>query len=277
MPQIQINFKALLVLAIIAGSMTVAAGPATNRDNRPGWKLVWADEFDHPGAPDPAKWSYETGYVRNDEAQYYTTNRLDNVRVEDGHLVIEARADNLALPSGRIAKITSGAIETRDLASWQYGRIEVRAKIPEGRGTWPAIWMMPQDRSTGWPACGEIDIMESVGFQPNVIHQTIHTKAANHVNHNAHGTSTPVKNLSDGFHVYAVEWDAKKMEMFIDDQKCFEFENDGGGVDTWPFDKPFYVILNLAIGGTWGGQKGIDPAMFPCRMEIEYVKAFKRS
>jgi beta-glucanase (GH16 family) len=273
-----------LMIVLICGMIGMAnmgAEPASEPSAKPGWKLVWSDEFKTPGAPDATKWVYETGYIRNNEAQYYTDHRRENVRVEEGHLIIEARKDSLTLPDGKIAKITSGSIETRDRASWQYGRIEVRAKVPEGRGTWPAIWMMPQDASAGWPACGEIDIMESVGFQPDVIHQTIHTKAANHINHKAHGTITPVKNLGDGFHVYAMQWDAKTMEMFIDDRKTFSFENgengDGSGPDVWPFDKPFYVILNLAIGGSWGAQKGIDETIFPCRMEVDYVRMYQRN
>jgi beta-glucanase (GH16 family) len=261
-------------IGLLLCTFNLAAQTVSDVSPPPGWKLVWADEFDQPGAPDPTKWVYEKGHVRNNEAQYYTDNRRENVRVENGCLIIEARQDSMPLPNGKIARITSGAIETRGKASWEYGRIEVRAKIPEGRGTWPAIWMMPEDHSAGWPACGEIDIMESVGFQPDVIHQTIHTKAANHINRKAHGTQTPVKDLGDGFHIYAMQWDAKKMEMFIDGQQTFSFENDGAGPDVWPFDKPFYMILNLAIGGTWGGQKGIDPTIFPCKMEVDYVRAY---
>jgi beta-glucanase (GH16 family) len=265
------DLSRLVFIAALCAS--AAAAPSTQPA---AWKLVWSDEFNHPGPPDPSKWSYESGYVRNHEAQYYTKNRSENVRVEDGHLVIEAREDSLALPNGKIAKITSGAIETKNKISWKYGRIEVRAKIPQGRGTWPAIWMMPQDRSAGWPACGEIDIMEGIGSKPAVIYQTIHTKAGNHVNHKQHGTVTPVQNLSDDFHVYAMQWDADQMEMFIDDRKTFSFSNDHTGNDSWPFDKPFYVILNLAIGGDWGGIKGIDDSMFPCRMEVDYVRAYQQ-
>jgi beta-glucanase (GH16 family) len=265
----------IATVCLMLCTFNMAAEPMPDQAAPAGWKLVWADEFDHPGAPDPTKWIYETGHIRNNEAQYYTSDRRENVRVENGCLVIEAREDSMPLPDGTIAPITSGSVETRDRASWQYGRIEVRAKIPVGRGTWPAIWMMPQDGSAGWPACGEIDLMENVGFEPDVVHQTIHTKAANHVNHKQFTTVTPVKNLGDGFHVYTMQWDAKTMDMFIDDRKTFTFENNGGGVDVWPFDKPFYVILNLAIGGTWGAQKGIDDAIFPCRMEVDYVRAYQ--
>jgi beta-glucanase (GH16 family) len=256
-----------------------AADPATHpaNDAPPGWQLVWADEFDYGNIPDPARWSYEKGYIRNREAQYYTANRAENARIEDGCLVIEARADSLPVNNGKVAKITSAAIETRDHLSWKYGRVEVRAKIPVGKGTWPAIWMMPQDRSAGWPACGEIDIMENVGFQPDVIHQTIHTQAANHVKHNSHGTTTRVSRLADDFHVYAMQWDESSVQMFIDGKQTFEFQKPAGaGPDVWPFDKPFYVILNVAIGGAWGGQRGIDPAIFPCRMLVDYVRVYQR-
>jgi beta-glucanase (GH16 family) len=254
-------------------SLTIFAAPATQPA---AWKLVWSDEFNQLGSPDAKSWSYESGYIRNNEAQYYTKNRPQNVRVEDGHLVIEARNDSLPLPNGKIAKVTSGAIETRDKASWKYGRIEVRARIPQGRGTWPAIWLMPDDPSALWPACGEIDIMESVGFEPDVVHQTIHTRAGNALNNKQHTTFTPVKDLAADFHVYAMQWDADEMDMFIDGRETFRFVNPHTGSDAWPFDKPFHVILNLAIGGSWGGVKGIDPSIFPCRMEVDYVRAYQR-
>jgi beta-glucanase (GH16 family) len=263
--------RLMFVVAICA--ISISAAPATQPVP---WKLVWSDEFDTPGSPDARYWSYESGYVRNNEKQYYSLNRPENVRVEDGHLIIEARADSLHLPTGKTAKITSGAIETPNKASWKYGRIEVRAKIPEGRGTWPAIWMMPDDQSAGWPACGEIDIMESVGFEPDVIHQTIHTRAGSTLNNKQHFTVTPVKDLPADFHIYAMQWDSNEMEMFIDGRETFTFINPHTGADAWPFDKPFHVILNLAIGGAWGGIKGIDDSMFPCRMDVDYVRAYQR-
>jgi beta-glucanase (GH16 family) len=261
-----------LLLGIALLALSLGAEPAADP---PTWHLVWADNFSTDGAPNSSKWTYERGYIRNHEAQFYTEARRENARIEDGHLIIQARHDELPLPNGKVAPITSAAIETRDKASWKYGRIEVRAKIPRGRGTWPAIWMMPQDDSAGWPACGEIDIMENVGFEPNLIHQTIHTKAANWPHHNAHTTITPVSNLADGYHTYTMQWDADSMQMFIDDQKTFEFANPHTGKAEWPFDKPFYLILNLAIGGEWGAQKGIDPHLLPCQMDVNWVHVYQ--
>lgn len=154
-----------------------------------GWKLVWSDEFDKPGLPDPAKWNYETGFIRNHEAQYYTDARLENARVENGMLVIEARKESFKNPdydptagtnnwkrSREFAAYTSACLTTQERVSWKYGRIEVRAKLPAGRGVWPAIWMLGTNRQdVGWPACGEIDIMEMVGFRPDMIYGHIHT------------------------------------------------------------------------------------------------------
>jgi beta-glucanase (GH16 family) len=238
------------------------------------WKLVWSDEFDKPGAPDPDKWNYEVGMLRNHESQYYTDDRRENVRVEDGCLVIEARKEPFT-ENGKSAAYTSGSINTKGKASWRHARVEVRAKIPAGRGTWPAVWMMGIDREKrGWPGCGEIDIMESVGFEPDVVHQTLHTKANNHINHKQITTVTVVKDLAADFHVYGMEWDEKKLTMSIDGKQTYEFDNPGTGVDAWPFDQPCYLILNYAVGGDWGGLKGIDDSIFPSRYLIDYVRVY---
>jgi beta-glucanase (GH16 family) len=251
------------------------------------WRLVWSDEFDTPGAPDPAKWDYEEGFVRNREAQYYTRARLENARVEDGVLILEARQEpfpNAAYQEGSTdwrrrapeAAYTSASLVTEGKAAWRYGRIEVRAKLPTGRGTWPAIWMLGVNRrEVGWPKCGEIDIMENVGFDPDVIHANIHTQSYNHVQKTGKGSWLIVPRPYDDFHVYALEWFEDRMDFFVDDQKYFTFVNEQTGVDAWPFDQPFYLILNLAIGGSWGGQKGIDDAIFPQRMEVDYVRIYE--
>lgn len=249
----------------------------------PGWKLVWSDEFDRDGAPDPAKWNYEVGYIRNNEAQYYTENRRENARVENGHLVIEARGDAYPLSKdhpgrkGRdAAEITSASLITDGKASWTYGRIEVRAKLPKGRGTWPAIWMLGTNkRETGWPACGEIDIMEFVGHDPGVVHANVHTRGYNHARGNGRGNHVKVPDASEAFHVYAVEWTKEEMRFFVDEKCYFACANDGAGTDSWPFDAPQYLILNLAIGGAWGGQKGIDERLFPVKFLIDSVRVYQ--
>jgi beta-glucanase (GH16 family) len=251
------------------------------------WKLVWSDEFDKPGLPDPTKWGYEEGFIRNNEAQYYT-RRPENARVEDGMLVIEARKERFANPSydpaakgtGRrsraFADYTSASLTTRAKASWTYGRIEVRAKLPSGRGTWPAIWTLGTNSAVGWPACGEIDIMEFVGFDPGIIHANIHTRKYNHVQKTGKGSQLTVPDASDQFHVYALEWDANHLDFFVDARKYFTFTNEGSGADAWPYDKGQYLILNLAIGGAWGAAKGIDENCFPQRYYVDYVRVYER-
>lgn len=239
----------------------------------PGWKLVWHDEFDKPGLPDPARWTYEEGFIRNHEAQYYTPARPENARVENGHLVIEARRDYY---QGH--RVSSASVTTQGKATWTYGRIEVRAKIPTGRGTWPAIWTLGSNISEiGWPRCGEIDMMENVGFDPDRMHFNIHGPKLSQ----KAGSQSSVNVLMDkpyaGWHVYAMEWFEDRIDLFMDGKKYLSYLNDGKGDDaTWPFHLPQYLILNLAIGGDWGGQKGIDDAILPSRFEIDYVRVYER-
>jgi beta-glucanase (GH16 family) len=266
----------LIALPALAASLA-AAGQ---------WKLVWADEFDAKGLPDPAHWTYEEGFVRNQEAQYYTRGRAENARVENGVLILEARreqfpnaryqAGSTAWNRKQFAEYTSASVTTEGTAAWKHARVEVRAKLPAGRGTWPAIWMLgTNQRSAGWPNCGEIDIMEHVGFDPGVIHGTIHTGAYNHVKKTDKSGTIKPGDVSTGFHVYAVEWNAAKMDFFVDGKKYFTFENEKSGEAAWPFEQPFYLILNVAIGGAWGGQKGIDEAAFPQRMEVDYARVYE--
>lgn len=237
------------------------------------WQLVWSDEFNEPGAPDPAKWNYEYGMLRNREKQFYTRDRRENARVEDGKLILEARKESFT----NRADYTSASLTTRGLAAWAHARVEVRAKIPKGRGVWPAIWMMGVDKDhRGWPACGEMDVMEYVGFKPDTIHANVHTRKYNHTKGNGKGSSIEVPKPFNDFHVYAVEWDSQRMDFFVDGKKYFTYENDGSGPDEWPFDEPQYLIVNIAIGGTWGGQQGIDDSIFPQRMEIDYVRVYQQ-
>jgi len=271
------------VTAILLASLLGGTSFATD------WKLVWADEFDYNGLPDPSRWTYETGFVRNNELQYYTSKRKENSRVENGMLIIEARKEqfkNPAFAAGSTKKgktkeyadYTSASITTLGKAAWHYGRVEVKAKLPKGRGMWPAIWMLGTNiKTVGWPACGEIDIMENVGFETNTIHGTIHTKKYNHVAGTAKGSKTEITAPYGDFHVYAVEWDARKIDFFVDDRKYFTFNNDGGGDDAWPFDKDQYLILNIAVGGSWGAAKGIDESIFPQKFYIDYVRIYQKA
>jgi beta-glucanase (GH16 family) len=284
----------LLTALLVVMSLPAWAGEGAAKRETPRsgsqWKLVWSDEFNEPGLPNPAKWDYETGFIRNNEQQYYTRERKENARVEEGVLVIEARKEqwkNPAYdPAGRgkgkdgrsreFAEYTSASLTTRGKASWTCGRIEVRAKLPAGRGTWPAIWMLGTNRQVGWPACGEIDIMEFVGFEPGIIHANIHTKKYNHMLKTGKGDKITIADASEAFHVYAVEWRADRLDFFVDNQKYFTFNNEGTGTDVWPYDKDQYLILNLAIGGSWGGQNGIDDNTFPQRYCIDYVRVYAR-
>lgn len=238
----------------------------------PGWRLVWADEFDAPGLPDTSRWTYEEGLIRNREAQYYTRGRPENARVENGTLIIEARKE-----SHRDAQYTSASLTTEGRASWRYGRIEVRARVPQGRGIWPAIWTLGANRrQVGWPMTGEIDIMEFVGFDPDTIHANVHTAAFNHRDKTGRGAKTSVPRPFDDFHVYAMEWTKERIDVSVDGRTYFTFRNSGNGVREWPFDAEQYLILNVAVGGAWGGQRGIDDGIFPQRFLIDYVRVYQR-
>lgn len=267
----------LLVLLAASG---VRVGPATEappaagaiRADDPEWKLVWSDEFESDGLPDPKKWSYEVGLVRNREAQYYTKARKENARVEGGVLVIESRKEKFEK-----AEYTSASVHTKGKGEWLYGRIEVRAKLPTGRGMWPAIWMLGVNiGEVGWPRCGEIDIMENVGFDPDTIHANVHTQSYNHVKGTAKGSRTKIEKPYEGFHVYAIEWFEDRIDFYVDGKRYFTFQNEGTGEAVWPFARPHYLILNAAVGGAWGGQKGIDDGIFPQKYLIDYVRVYER-
>lgn len=233
------------------------------------WRLQWSDEFNEAGALNSEFWEYETGFIRNRELQYYTDSEK-NVRIEDGHLIINALVEEGD-------SITSASVNTFGKLDFLYGKIEVRAKIPSALGTWPAIWMLGIDKKElGWPACGEIDIMEHVGYDPDVVHANIHTKAYNHMINTNKGNRINVKDPWADFHVYSVEWFEDHMDFFLDDSLYFSYENDMvGNHDTWPFDKPHYLLINLAFGGSWGGTEGVDPSALPVQYEIDYVRYYK--
>jgi len=260
-------------LSVIIVAAFVACGSESVLIQDREWELVWSDEFLENGLPDPDKWTYEVGYIRNNEKQYYTEARSENVRVEDGKLIIEAIREPY-----EGFDYTSGSINTRDSATWTYGRFEVRAKLPTGTGTWPAIWMLGANISeVGWPACGEIDIMENVGFDPYRIHGYVHTEAYNHTRGTQKGSSLELEAPYDNYHVYAIEWFEDRIDFYIDNEHYFSFENEGGGYDVWPFDKPHFLLLNLAIGGNWGGQEGIDDSIFPQKYKVDYVRVYQQA
>ncbi len=235
------------------------------------WKLVWAEEFERPGPPDPSVWTHEVGYLRNGEKQFYTKDRPENARVEDGKLIIEARRDNW-----EGAPITSASLKTRGKKPFLHGRIEVRAKIPTGLGTWSAIWTLGENvKEAGWPACGEIDILENVGFDPLKIHANIHCGTYNHKKKTGKGSSITAAAPWENFHIYAIEWHEDRIEFFFDDSRYFVYRKESDDPSVWPFSMPQYLILNLAIGGGWGGMKGVDENLLPHRFEIDYVRHYQ--
>ena len=238
------------------------------------WELVWSDEFNYTGLPDPTKWDYETGFVRNHESQYYTRARPENARVEHGMLVIESRKEHFKPDNHDAVGYTAASLITQNKASWQYGRFEVRAKIPEGKGVWPAIWTLGTNiASVSWPACGEIDIMEFVGKDTNHIYGTAHFAVAG--KHQSDGGRLETKNPYAGFHVYAMEWSPERIDFFFDKTKYHTVPIDkaGQGADN-PFRKPHYLLINFALGGEWGGP--IDDAILPQKYLIDYVRIYKQ-
>ena len=241
-----------------------------------GWKLIWSEEFDYTGFPDSTKWSYDTeGNVYqwgNNEAQYYTSGRKENAWVSDGVLRITALKEPM---EGR--SYTSARLITKGKGDWLYGRFEIRAKLPTGRGTWPAIWMLPTDWEYGdWPKSGEIDIMENVGYDPDTIVGSSPTEKYNHAIGTQKNAKIACPDCYKAFHVYALEWEEDEYRLYVDDQLYFTFKNEGTGYEVWPYDKRFHILLNLAIGGNWGGQKGIDDSLFPHVFEIDYVRVYKK-
>jgi beta-glucanase (GH16 family) len=258
--------------------------------NRPqtGWELAWQDEFDGDGLDD-AKWTARNWPPRkvNDEDQAYTS-RDQNLRVEDGLLVIEAHREEY-----EDGKYTSGRISSAGQGDFLYGRFEARAKLPRGQGTWPAIWMLPSDPFAyattcregewqgnadcdAWPNSGEIDIMEHVGYQMNHVHGTVHTRAYYWQVWEQRKGRILLDDVADEFHLYAIEWTPERIDAFVDDTLYFTYINEHQGWEEWPFDKPFHLILNVAVGGAWGRAGGpIDDSVFPQRMLVDYVRVYR--
>lgn len=237
------------------------------------WELVWSDEFDYEGAPDPEKWGYDIGGSGwgNHELQYYTEG--DNVTVSDGVMTIEARKESVG---GR--DYTSTRLVSRGKGDWLYAKVEVCAKLPTGLGTWPAIWMLPTDWSYGdWPASGEIDIMEHVGYDQDVIVQSVHNQKFH--GGQANNSSYHIEGVSDTFHVYTVEWLPDKLIFSVDGEERFTYDparySEHPTYELWPFDQRMHVLINLAFGGDWGGAMGTDDSYFPVRYEIEYVRVYQ--
>ncbi len=245
-----------------------------------GWELVWSDEFNGSGLPDPAKWGYETGFLRNHESQFYMMARAKNSRVESGMLVLEAHKEHLAIPAGaenrqgkESADYSAASLNTAGKFELLYGRVEMCAKLPHGKGMWPAFWMLGANiPQVGWPACGEIDIMELVGKEPDIVHGTAHWKGSGR--HESQGEQTRVEKTDTDFHVYAMEWTADKIDFLVDEHvyNSVPVAKAGAGADN-PFHKPHYLLLNFALGGDWGGE--IDDDVLPQKYLVDYVRVYR--
>jgi beta-glucanase (GH16 family) len=238
------------------------------------WKLVWSDEFNYTGLPDTTKWNYDTGGHGwgNNELQYYTKADIRNAAVKNGTLVITAIKEVKEKNT-----YTSARLVTKHKGDWLYGRMEVKAKLPAGRGMWPAIWMLPTHwEYGGWPESGEIDIMENVGYMPDSVFSSVHTKSFNHGIGTQKTKGLYFTDLSTAFHVYAIEWYKDRIDFFVDDKLFFSFKNSGNGFAEWPFDKKFHIILNVAVGGNWGAVKGVDAGIQSAAMEVDYVRVYER-
>ncbi len=240
------------------------------------WKLVWADEFDTDGLVDTTKWNYDThgneyGWGNN-EAEWYTVSNPENCKIENGILTITAIKEST---SGK--NYSSARITTKGKGDWLYCKVEVRAKLPTGKGTWPAIWMLPSENTYGnWPKSGEIDIMEHVGYDPDTVHSTVHTELFNHTIGTQVGKPTFLPTATTDFHIYTMEWEENEVRSYVDGKQYFNFLNNGEGSGAWPFNQPFHLILNLAIGGGWGGKQGIDDTLFPHQFQVDYVRIYQR-
>ena len=274
MKQTRLIKRAAALLACLLLCFAVSVSGAEYDIASLNYELVWADEFDTDGLPDPALWGFNVGGGGwgNGELQYYMPK--GNASVENGVLTIEARKERRGT-----CDYSSARMVTRDKADWLYCKIEVRAKLPSGVGTWPAIWMLPTDFAYGdWPASGEIDIMEHVGYDPDVIVQSIHTAKTHGGSASNHSAKVP--GVRDDFHTYGMEWLPDRIIFTIDGEETYVYEKPEVGEgekasDTWPFDQRMHLLLNLAFGGTWGGSQGVDNSCLPAQFQVDYVRVYQ--
>lgn len=283
---LQLRFEASAGVPVLHGIVVHRVQP---RDD--DWNLVWSDEFSTDGALDPEKWNYDIWDPRkvNDEDQAYT-DRDRNVRVENGYLTIEAHREDYG-----DARYTSARVHTAGKGDMLYGRAEIRARLPRGQGTWAAIWMLPTDPfkyaticgpghdwqgaadCDAWPNSGEIDILEHVGYEMGHVHGTVHNKAYYWIEWEQRKGRILDDDVAETFHTYALEWTPERIDIFVDDARYFTYMNEGEGWEAWPYDHPFHLILNVAVGGYWGRAGGpIDDAIFPQRMLVDWVRIYER-
>ena len=238
-----------------------------------GYSLVWQDEFDKGTELNPDDWTHEvkgSGWV-NHELQNYV-----NHKTPEGRLVTEIRGGKLRIIALKEnGKVYSGRVYAKVKQGWQYGYIEASIKLPKGKGTWPAFWMMPVNFRS-WPADGEIDIMEEVGYHPNYVSSSLHANAHVHSNGTQVTHEMLCQGAEDDFHTYAILWTANNITTYVDGKLQLSYDNRGLGRDDWPYDDPFYVIFNLAWGGDWGGAQGVDESALPAVMEVDYIRVFQK-
>ena len=255
----------------IAVSQSAAAQSAYNAPE--GYTLVWQDEFDKGSELNPDDWTHEvksSGWV-NHELQNYV-----NHKTPEGNLVTEVRNGKLRITALKEnGKVYSGRVYAKVKQGWTYGYIEASIKLPKGKGTWPAFWMMPVNFHS-WPADGEIDIMEEVGYHPDYVSSSLHANAHVHTNNTQVTHEMKCEGAEGEFHTYSILWTAKNITTYVDGKVQLSYDNRGKGRDDWPYDDPFYVILNLAWGGDWGGAQGVDETALPATMEVDYVRVFQK-
>ena len=256
---------------MIAIEQAPAAQSAYNAPE--GYSLVWHDEFDKGSELNADDWTHEVwgkGRVNNELQEYV------NHKTPSGSLVTEVRNGKLRITALKEnGKVYSGRVYAKVKEGWQYGYIEASIKLPKGKGTWPAFWMMPVNFRS-WPADGEIDIMEEVGYHPNYVSSSLHANAHVHTKGTQVTHEMLCKGAEDEFHTYAMLWTAKNITTYVDGKVQLSYDNRGLGRDDWPYDDPFYVIFNLAWGGDWGGAQGVDESVLPVTMEVDYIRVFQK-
>lgn len=273
----KVRLAALMLVAILGSTERLSGqSPSTSLA---AWRLIWADEFDQANGsrPNPSRWAFDIGGSGwgNQELESYTS-RTNNARIENGMLVIEARQEDYTGPDGMASSYTSARLKSQGKFSTTYGRIEARIQLPRGQGLWPAFWLVGTDIGTvGWPMCGEVDIMENIGREPQIVRGTLHGPGYS----GSHGIgknyiSPTGRPFADGFHLYAVEWSRDSVRFLVDNQAYFVVTpaNLPAGT-TWVFNGPQFIILNVAVGGSWPGSPD-NSTLFPQRMLVDYVRVY---
>lgn len=269
--------RIFLIISIAAISILLTSNLLLKENGVAENKLIWSEEFDYNGLPDSTKWSYDVGDGcpklcgwGNNELQYYTEKNLDNARVENGILTIEAHRQTMGSKG-----YTSARLVGKNKADFKYAKIDIRAKVTGGLGAWSAIWMLPTHNTYGnWPKSGEIDIMEHVGFERDSIFGTPHTEAFNGMIFTQKSGGIEILDSEDEYYTYTIDWKEDRIDWYVNEHHYHTFHKAKDHFAYWPFDQKFHLILNLAIGGNWGGKHGVDASIWPRTMEIDYIRVY---